>query len=149
MLESLILTCVLSSPISLDKVDQYFSCKDRNEIIMHMQEYIPLFSEYFEHDDIETALRITYCESRGNPNAVNKNKDNSYDKGLWQFNDHTWNWLKDKLKIKQDRFDIETSTAVASWLIYNDTINHWWPSAFCWKINLKTYTRFELERFLD
>lgn len=131
------------------EVDEYNSCNDRNEIIYFMQDYIPIFSEYFKHEDLETALRITFCESSGNPNAINKNKDNSYDKGLWQFNDQTWDWLIPKLKIQQDRFDVETSTAVASWLIYNDTINHWWPSSSCWKINLKTYTSFELERFLD
>ena len=84
------------------EVDEYNSCNDRNEIIYFMQSYIPVFSKYFEPSDIETALRITFCESSGNPNAINKNKDNSYDKGLWQFNDQTWNWLIPKLKIQQD-----------------------------------------------
>lgn len=134
MLEGIILTCALSSPfITPSSLTEYISCRDRNEIIYHMQEYIPVMSKYFDHNDIELALRITFCESSGNPNAINKNTNDTYDKGLWQFNDFTWAWLKDKLKIKNDRFDIETSTAVASWLIYKDTVNHWSASRHCWE----------------
>ena len=39
-----------------------------------MQEYIPLFSQYFKKEDLETALRISWCESRGKPTAVGINK---------------------------------------------------------------------------
>jgi len=134
LLEGLILTCTLSSQLlTVDYLNEYFSCHDRNEIIVEMQDYIPVMSKYFKDDDVELALRITFCESSGNPNAINKNTNNTYDKGLWQFNDHTWNWLKPKLKIKNSRFDVDTSTAVASWLIYNDTVKHWSASEKCWR----------------
>ena len=36
------------------------------------------------------------------------------------------------LKIQDDRFDAETSTAVASWLVYNDGWFHWNSSKHCW-----------------
>jgi len=98
-----------------------------------MQEYIPLFSQYFKKEDLETALRISWCESRGKPTAVGINKDGSKDVGLWQFNDNTWDWLKPKLKITSERTDVKVSTAVASWLFYNDGSHHWKPSKFCWK----------------
>lgn len=99
-----------------------------------MDNYINLFSDYFKKEDLELALRITYCESTGKPNAVNTNTNGTRDVGLWQFNDNTWNWLKPKLKIKSKRTDIKTSTAVASWLFYNDGVHHWNASKKCWNI---------------
>ena len=101
-----------------------------------MSDYVDLFQDYFKAEDLELALRITFCESTGNPKAININKDNSKDVGLWQFNDRTWNWLKTKLNIKSKRTDIKTSTAVASWLFYNDGVHHWNASKDCWKTQL-------------
>ena len=98
-----------------------------------MRKYINLFSLYFKPEDVEKALRITWCESKGKITAVGKNKDGTYDKGLWQFNDRTWEWLTPKLKLKQDRYDPTVSTAVASWLVYNDGSHHWNSSKHCWK----------------
>mgnify|MGYP003154888940 FL=1 len=77
-------------------------------------------------------MRIIFCESSGRSNAVGKNTNGTRDVGLWQFNDETWRWLKPKLKIQDDRFDAETSTAVASWLVYNDGWFHWNSSKHCW-----------------
>ena len=45
-----------------------------------MEEYIPLFSEHFKKEDLETALRISWCESRGKPTAVGVNKDGTKDR---------------------------------------------------------------------
>lgn len=80
-------------------------------------------------------MLIIYCESRGKPNAVGINKDNTKDIGLWQFNDRTWKWLSDKLDIKSSRTNPRVSTAVASWLVYNDGWHHWNSSKHCWKGN--------------
>ena len=99
-----------------------------------MSDYVDLFKDYFKKEDLELALRITYCESTGNSKAINVNKDNSKDVGLWQFNDRTWNWLKPKLNIKNSRKDVVTSTFVASWLFYNDGKHHWNASKKCWDI---------------
>ena len=134
MLAELLITCSLLSPLTPDILIDYQDCKDRNEIIVAMEEYIPLFSQYFKQEDLETALRISWCESRGKPNAVGVNKDESKDVGLWQFNDNTWAWLKPKLKITSDRTNTKVSTAVASWLFYNDGSHHWKPSKFCWSL---------------
>ena len=137
MLAEVLLACSLLTPTTQEITPQqlmsYVNCKNRNEIIIAMEEYIPLFSQYFKQEDLETALRISWCESRGKPNAVGVNKDGSKDVGLWQFNDNTWAWLKPKLKITSDRTDTKVSTAVASWLFYNDGSHHWKPSKFCWK----------------
>lgn len=136
MLAEVLLACTLLTPTTQEITPQqlmsYVNCRNRNEIIIAMEEYIPLFSKYFKKEDLETALRISWCESRGKPNAVGVNKDGSKDVGLWQFNDRTWAWLKPKLKITSDRTDKKVSTAVASWLFYNDGSHHWKPSKFCW-----------------
>ena len=133
MLAEVLIACSFVSPITPQQITDFKDCQERNEIIVSMEEYIPLFSQYFKQEDLETALRISWCESRGKPNAVGVNKDGSKDVGLWQFNDRTWAWLKPKLKITSDRTDKKVSTAVASWLFYNDGSHHWKPSKFCWK----------------
>ena len=133
MLAEVLIACSFVSPLTPQQITDYKDCQARNEIIIAMEEYIPLFSQYFKEEDLETALRISWCESRGKPNAVGVNKDGSKDIGLWQFNDRTWAWLKPKLKITSDRTDKKVSTAVASWLFYNDGSHHWKPSRFCWK----------------
>ena len=136
MLAEVLIACTLLTPTTQEITPQqlmsYVNCRNRNKIIIAMEEYIPLFSQYFKEEDLETALRISWCESRGKPNAVGVNKDGSKDVGLWQFNDRTWAWLKPKLKITSDRTDKKVSTAVASWLFYNDGSHHWKPSKFCW-----------------
>lgn len=132
MLSEVILLCALASPPTISDMNDYVDCRNRNEIIIFMEDYIPLFSQYFKKEDIEQALRISYCESRGKSTAVGINKDGSKDVGLWQFNDRTWEWLSKKLKITSDRTNIRVSTAVASWLFYNDGDHHWNPSKKCW-----------------
>jgi len=131
---AVLLTCALLSPITPNDINQYKECKARNEIIYDMKKYINLYSLYFKKEDLEKAVRITWCESKGNIYAVGKNKDGTYDKGLWQFNDKTWEWLKPKLNITSNRFNAHVSTAVASWLVYNDGWHHWNSSKHCWNI---------------
>ena len=41
--------------------------------------------------------------------------------------------LTPKLNIKGDRFNARLSTAIASWLVYNDGWHHWNSSSACWK----------------
>ena len=102
-------------------------------MIEYVSQWENLISEYFEEEDIPKALKIIYCESRGKPNAVGINTNGTKDVGLWQFNDDTWAWLKGKLNITSPRTNPKVSTAVASWLIYNDGWYHWNSSKHCWK----------------
>ena len=37
-------------------MNDYVDCRNRNEIIIFMEDYIPLFSQYFKKEDIEQAL---------------------------------------------------------------------------------------------
>ena len=119
--------------LTTDNISTYVSCIKESKKIEHVIDWYDTVEEYFEREDIIKALGIIYCESRGKARAVGKNKNNTYDIGLWQFNDNTWNWLVPKLKIKSKRTNPIVSTSVASWLVYNDGWYHWNSSKHCWK----------------
>ena len=55
-----------------------------------MLEYVPLIVEHFDEKHYYKAMRISWCESRGNPNAFRKEDSDS---GLMQFIPNTWNWV--------------------------------------------------------
>ena len=133
----LIFSCMLNPfQLTINNVSTYLECLDTKEKVEYVQNWYPTVSTYFDtEEDILRALGIIYCESRGKPNAVGINKDNTKDIGLWQFNDRTWKWLSDKLDIKSSRTNPRVSTAVASWLVYNDGWHHWNSSKHCWKGN--------------
>lgn len=120
---------------TVDDIKEYQHCRETNVKVEYVKKWQPTIEQYFEEEDVLQAMLIIYCESRGKPNAVGINKDNTKDIGLWQFNDRTWKWLSDKLDIKSSRTNPRVSTAVASWLVYNDGWHHWNSSKHCWKGN--------------
>ena len=128
----MLLSCALSLPVSLDSVTEYIQCRNIEKKIEYVIEWKPLISKYFKQEDIPKALAIIYCESSGRDYVINDNINETRDIGLWQFNDTTWAWLKPKLKITSNRYNPEVSTAVASWLVYNDGWYHWNSSKHCW-----------------
>ncbi len=133
MIAQVLIACTFLTPLTLDSLDNYQECRDKNEKISHVIQWEPLVSKYFnDPNDVQKSLLIIFCESSGREYAVNNNKNGTRDVGLWQFNDNTWAWLKAKLNIKESRYDPETSTAVAKWLIKNDGWYHWNSSKHCW-----------------
>ena len=110
----LIIACAVSSPLTPVEVDNYLLCVDTQEKVEHVIEWYPTIEEHFEPEDILKAMLVVFCES------------------LWQFNDITWEWLTPKLKLTSKRTDPYVSTAVASWLVYNDGWHHWSSSERCW-----------------
>ena len=120
---------------TVDDIKEYQHCRETNVKVEYVKKWQPTIEQYFEEEDVLQAMLIIYCESRGKPNAVGINKDNTKDIGLWQFNDRTWKWLSDKLDIKSSRTNPRVSSAVASWLVYNDGGQHWNSSKHCWKGN--------------
>lgn len=129
-----LMSCIvaLSQPITPEIIQDYKACKVAEMQVASVTNWRPLIEKYFKPEDVEKAMRIVFCESSGRSYAVGNNTNGTRDVGLWQFNDDTWAWLKPKLKIKKDRYDAETSTAVASWLVYNDGWYHWNSSKHCW-----------------
>ena len=121
---------ILLTPNDLPVYKECYETKVKVEYVVHHSD---LISRYFKEDDILQSLNIIYCESSGRTNAIGNNKNGTQDVGLWQFNDDTWAWLTPKLSIISDRTNPEVSTAVASWLVYNDGWHHWNSSKHCWK----------------
>ena len=128
-----LVVCLMPVQLTTDNISNYISCVYEKKKIEYVIDWYDTVEENFETEDIIKALGIIYCESRGKAGAIGKNKDSTYDVGLWQFNDNTWNWLVPKLKIKSKRTNPIVSTAVASWLVYNDGCYHWNSSKHCWK----------------
>jgi len=121
---------ILLTPSDLPVYKECYETKVKVEYVVHHGD---LVSRYFKEDDILQALNVIYCESSGIAEAVGVNTNGTADVGLWQFNDDTWAWLKSKLGIVSSRTNTEVSTAVASWLVYNDGWHHWNASKHCWK----------------
>lgn len=130
----LLISCVLTLPISTDTLGEYVICQDVKQKVEHVEEWIPTVSTYFKEEDIVQAMTVIFCESSGRYTAYNdSNTNGTNDLGLWQFNNRTWDWLSDKLSIKENRVNPLVSTRVASWLVYNDGWHHWNSSKECWK----------------
>mgnify|MGYP003131471041 FL=1 len=132
LLLSTLISCTTPTSETPLEFSQYIDCRKGQQQVQVVQDWQPLIEKYFKAEDVNKAMRIIFCESSGRSNAVGINTNGTRDVGLWQFNDDTWDWLKGKLKIKKDRYDPETSTAVASWLVYNDGWFHWNSSKHCW-----------------
>ena len=77
-----------------DIINEYMSCKDNVPQVMF--QYADLYVEHFDEENINTAVRIGWCESRGKSSAYRK--DNR-DSGVMQFVSWTWNWVAEKYEI--------------------------------------------------
>ena len=128
-----IVGCLFPMMLTPDILSDYQECRVTEEHIENVIPWYSLVSDYFKEEDILRALGIIHCESSGRPTAIGNNSNGTRDVGLWQFNDDTWAWLKPKLGIINDRTNAQVSTAVASWLVYNDGWYHWNSSKHCWK----------------
>ena len=61
-----------------------------------LQKQAGLFYEFFDEENIDTAIRISWCESRGKTNAY---RDDNGDTGLMQFVYWTWNWVAEEYDL--------------------------------------------------
>ena len=130
-----LMSCLIATPLTPKGLDEYKDCKKVELQIEAVSHWQPLIEFYFKEEDVIRAMRIVYCESTGYSNAVGINKDGSKDIGLFQFNDRTFTWLKNKLTRMTgswNRLDPIFSTKLASWLVYNDGWYHWNSSKHCW-----------------
>jgi hypothetical protein len=62
----------------------------RQEIPASMREHAEYYIEHFDYENIDTAVRIGWCESRGNETAY---RSDNRDSGIMQFIPSTWNWI--------------------------------------------------------
>lgn len=74
---------------------------DQIQILNSCTQYVPteaykyadLYYEFYDQENIETAIKITYCESRFKKDAYRSQDDDS---GLKQFIPSTWNWIAEE-----------------------------------------------------
>ena len=62
----------------------------RQEIPASMLEHAEYYIEHFNYENIDTAVRIGWCESRGKETAY---RSDNRDSGIMQFIPSTWNWI--------------------------------------------------------
>lgn len=130
----------------------------------------PSISKFNVTPQVETAIRtaaethkitpeilgdIAIQESSMDPtnSAARGGFVNSTSKGLYMFNDPTWETVQNyknkpgsSLKLpNDDRFDPNTSAQAAAYLIANGQLGRWYPSAAIWAPN---YTWEELQPYL-
>ncbi len=108
-------------------------------------EYCPLLVENFEIEDIETVVKIIWCESRFDNKAFSGSYDYA-DSGLFQTTWISWGWVKSKYNIPYwdypdlaygyVQYNPEINMRVASHLLYDmnsyKNFNHWNASKYCW-----------------
>lgn len=72
-------------------IQEYISCS--RYVPKSMHQHADLYYEFFEKENISTAIRIGWCESRGKETAY---RDDNGDSGLMQFVSWTWNWIAEE-----------------------------------------------------
>ncbi len=109
-------------------VDSYDLVPD---VITTLDDWRPLVARYFEPRDVDRALRVIRCESRGNPGVKNPTSSAS---GLFQHLARLWPERSSKAGwAGSDVFDPVANVAVAAWLVYEGGgWSHWYPSRGCW-----------------
>lgn len=137
MLELLITCAIPYTFLTPDTLFEYKECKEIEYKVSSVEQHIELIVDEFGIDEALTPLLIIYCESSGRENAINHNTNGTTDRGLFQFNDKTWAWLKPKLNITSTPFNKIVATKVAKWLMINDGLHHWNASRKCWDYDYK------------
>jgi hypothetical protein len=75
-------------------VEKSIQC--RQEIPASMREHSEYYLEFFDFENIDTAVRIGWCESRGKTAAY---RDDNSDSGVMQFVPWTWNWVAEEYDL--------------------------------------------------
>ena len=64
-----------------------------------VREHSELLMEFFdEPEQLSTAVKVIWCESRGNTDAIRTAEGNN-DSGLFQFVSWTWNWIAEEYDL--------------------------------------------------
>lgn len=95
------------------------------------EDWRALVEIYFEPDQVDKAIEIMQCESRGRPDAKNPTSTAS---GLFQHLHSLWpprvaaaGWEAGSI------WDPQVNIAVAAWLVNEGGgWSHWYPSQHCW-----------------
>ena len=92
--ECIIFIASFSTPDGLMDKQWFEDYKACNEVIL-AQDHLDVLIQHFDEENLATAYKIMWCESRGEEDAL-RTKEGNYDSGLFQFIKSTWNWVADK-----------------------------------------------------
>ena len=120
----------------------------QNNLPANTLQYSTLLVNNFKEKNIETAVKVMFCESRMKAKAYRWQADDS---GLFQVIPKTWGWVKSKYNIPYWDYPIGNSYAqfipkynieVAALLVQemhtrNDYWKPWNSSKWCWEDNNK------------
>lgn len=84
-------------PMGMDEtkfIESHLNCD--NHVPELMQQYAEYYVEHFDKENIDTAVRIGWCESRGKQSAY---RSDNGDSGVMQFVSWTWNWVAEKYDL--------------------------------------------------
>jgi len=83
--------------ITQDYFNEYKWCD--SIISRDVREHSELLIEFFdEPKELSTAVKVIWCESRGNTDAIRTAEGNN-DSGLFQFVSWTWNWVAEEYDL--------------------------------------------------
>lgn len=99
--------------------------EQRNEA-MTIPQIITKFAQQYDLSSYEMTA-IVKCESSMNPSAIHLHDGgkNKHSKGLWQFQDSTWEMYSKQLSEKLDVYSAYDSTKVASYMLSKGLGNQW------------------------
>lgn len=89
-----------------------------------------LVTAWFPAAEVDRALEVMWCESRGVPSATNPTSGAA---GLFQHIPRFWAERSVAAGFAgADIYDPEANVGVAAWLVRVDGWKHWYPSLHCW-----------------
>ncbi len=95
-----------------------------------VERWRPLLLDFFRPSDIDQALRVMWCESRGEPTATHPTSGAT---GLFQHLPDFWTERSAGAGFAgRSAEDPEANVAVAGWLVERDGWRHWLASKPCW-----------------
>lgn len=92
----ILLSSFAPAVITDDVINEYRYCQ--TNIPSYNLFYFNLIQEHFEEENWNNAVKISWCESRGNAKAV-RTEEGNFDSGLFQFIEPTWNWIADEYDL--------------------------------------------------
>lgn len=101
------------------------------ERVESVEDWRPLVAAFFRPEHVDRAIRIMWCESKGDPRAKNPVSTAS---GLFQHLASMWEERTAAAEMGDaDVFDPVANVAMAAWLVYEfGGWSHWNASSACW-----------------
>ena len=136
-----IIVCSLIFVPTPSDINEFKECKEQEQKVEHVSEWLPLIMTYFPQDQWLTASLVMYCESRGKKSATNYNTEHTglykdtADRGLFQINSITFAWAKDKLNLKNNPYNPDISAYMSAWIVKHFGWAWWSSSEHCWGAN--------------